>query len=59
MSNNAFRQSEKSSVVDRIVDQNNALWELLTASDGKSYDEKLALLKRAFPGAKSLQEGAQ
>ena len=43
-------------VIDRIVDQNNALWEFLTASEGKSYDEKLALLRRAFPGAKSLQD---
>lgn len=43
------------SVIDRIVDQNNALWEFLK-SEGRPRDERMALLKRAFPGAKSLQE---
>ena len=42
-------------VVDRIVDQNNALWEFLK-SDSQPRDERMALLRRAFPGAKSLQD---
>lgn len=48
-----------SDVIDRIVDQNDALWALLTESDNKSHEEKSALLKRAFPGAKSLEEPAK
>jgi hypothetical protein len=47
----AKRRARRSDVIDRIVEQNNALWELLTSSDNKSPEEKLALLKRAFPGA--------
>jgi hypothetical protein len=43
------------SLIDRIVEQNDALWAFLK-SDGLSREERLELLKRAFPGAKSLQE---
>lgn len=51
----ALVTQETARVIDRIVDQNNALWDFLK-SEGRPYDERMALLRRAFPGARSLEE---
>jgi hypothetical protein len=37
------------SVIDRIVDQNNALWTLLTKGDDMTRDQRIELINRAFP----------
>ena len=43
-------------VVDRIVEQNDALWAFLK-SDGLPREERMALLRLAFPGSPALMEG--
>ena len=45
------------SVIDRIVDQNDALWNFLR-SENQPREERMALLKRAFPGSKELDGDA-
>jgi hypothetical protein len=51
----AMNSPSADSVIDRIVEQNDALWKFMH-SDGRPREERMALLKKAFPNSPALND---